>query len=258
MHIMIADEADQDGEKDFLVFSAVFFPSDSLIKLHTGVAALRNQYNYHADDLLKSSTGSKPNQVSREQHAEIKNKVLELASKNCCKVCCYVIPNDIAAGQDLSNRMKFGTNTLLAKFDQFLVEAKSAAGIAYFDRSTDYKQDNYFKGVFRNGIPQGDGSDKPLRRIVAIDSTGIGHSHLISITDIVVGAFRFVVNEPDKDQVGAVLMRQIAKLMWGKSVEGILHPRERGLCIRPRNIKAVKYQADVDALIRRIEVYCKE
>jgi len=256
MYLMIADEADQDGSKEFLVFCAVFFPTDALLKIHLGVEALRSKYGYPPGTSLKSSPGSKPKEVTRENHASIKNDVLELASGTGCKACCYIVPHAIAKGQDNENRLKFGINTILIKFDQFLRECGGEAGIALFDRSQDFNQDAYFKEVFELGIPWSNASRKKLDRVLSIESTSNGHSHLNSITDIVVGAFRFVVNEPEKDIVGTKLLGLLSALMWGVvDKNGELNVRERGICIRPKSIDATQYEADVNALIARLEEY---
>jgi len=256
MYLMIADEADQDGEKEFLVFAGVFFPSDNLRHIHNGVKALREQYGFSTSDVLKSATGTKPKNVTPRQHAEIKNGILDLAAVQGCKICCYVVPHAIAKGQDHVNRLKFGTNTLLIKFDQFLREQGKVAGIALFDETNDYKQSNYLRDVFAMGVPMHDGARRRLDNIIKIETTRVGHSHLNSVTDIVVGAFRFVVNEPDKDKVGAVLLKSLAKIMWGKKDQkGILDTRDRGLCIRPSKIKLDGYKADIAAFIERVEKY---
>ena len=89
-----------------------------------------------------------------------------------------------------------------------------------------------------------------------IETTGVGHSHLNSVTDIVVGAFRFVVNESDKDKIGAVLLKLLAKIMWGKkNGKGQVQVRERGLIIRPQKINLDSYKADISALFSRLEKY---
>ncbi|WP_298558301.1 hypothetical protein [uncultured Aliiroseovarius sp.] len=255
MYILIADEADQDGQKQFLVFAAVFFPSEKLLELHKGVESLRADHGYVSGDVLKSSPMTKPEHVSRDQHAEVKNKILKLAADTGCKICCYVVPHAIAKGQSHEDRLKFGTNTILTKFDQFLSENGGVPGLAFFDHTKDYHQKKYLREVFELGIPWKDGSRKKLEYVVSVDDTGIGHSHLASICDIVVGAFRFVANEPDKDKVGKILLKHLSRIMWGRLEQGKNHVRERGLCIRPRSISHKGHQADIEAFVKRLVDY---
>ena len=78
MYLMIADEADQDGAKEFLVFAGVFFPAEQLLKITNSVVNLRKKIGFSGTDMLKSSFGTKPKDVSPEDHAKIKNAVLKL------------------------------------------------------------------------------------------------------------------------------------------------------------------------------------
>jgi hypothetical protein len=65
-----------------------------------------------------------------------------------------------------------------------------------------------------------------------------------------------VFNEPDKDRVGSALLKQLARLMWAKTdAQGIRHLRDRGLCIRPKNIEHLGYEADIQATIDRLKDY---
>ncbi|HEV8035588.1 MAG TPA: hypothetical protein VGP75_12245 [Yoonia sp.] len=252
---MYADEADQDGSREFLVYAAVFFPADATLKLHKEVVRLRYKYGFKDGDLLKFSTGTKPKHVDRGDHTKLKNDILNLATDFGCQTCCYVVPHSIAKGQDNQTRLKFGINTLLLKFDQFLRESGKVAGTVRFDHTNDFKQMAYFEEVFQLGMDF-QGKRKKLDHIVSIEQTSIGLSHLSSIADIVVGSFRFVINEPDKDQVGALLFKQLSKLMWGeKNKSGTKLVRERGLCIRPRTVEHSEYEADIAAFVDRLVKY---
>ena len=258
MYIMMADEADQDGSKEFLVYAAVFFSSSRLLELHKRVETLRQRNGFKDGDVLKFSSGTRPEGVSSGKHAEIKNQILSEAAKFGCQACCYVIPHAIAKGQSHENKLKYGMNTLLMKFDQFLRESGNVPGIAFFDQTRDLKQKAYLKEVSEYGMLFKK-ERKKLKNIVALNDTEIGLSHLCSVTDIVVGSFRWVVKEPDKNVVGATLMKQLAKIMWGKTdAMGTKKVWERGLCIRPQEVNLHGYQADIQALISRIQQYAKQ
>jgi len=256
MFLMYADEADQDGSKEFLVYAAVFIPADKALRIHLEIDKLRTESGFSPTDTLKFSSGTKPKDITREAHTDIKNKVLDLAVDSGCKTCCYVVPYAIAKGQPLENRLKFGINTILAKFDQFLRESGNAAGLAHFDRTEDFKQSKYFREVFELGLEWPDGKRKKFQNIVGINQASNGLSHLCSLCDIVVGAYRFSINEPDKDVVGAKLIQVLARMMWGViGSDGELQVRERGICIRPKNVKLSDYQADIEAFISRLQRY---
>lgn len=255
MYIMIADEADQDGSREFLVYAAVFFPAEHLKKLADGVSELRTKYGYENGDSLKFTSGRIPDGVTRENHLEIKKKIIALAIECGCKTSCYVIPHAIAKGQPHENKLKFGLNTLLTTFEKFLRENGEVAGTAYFDHTTDYKQNEYIKDISRHGVLKEDGGRISLSHIVAMGITQDGMSHLNSVTDIVVGSFRWVINEPNKDVVGAELLRQLSGLLWGKMNDGVLKVQERSLVIRPQKIRSPQIKADVQAFIDRLTTY---
>lgn len=249
---MYADEADQDGKKQFLVYAAIFIPSAAALKLHRGVIRIRNDFNFSDEYDLKFSPGRMPPGWTLQKFTEVKSKVIELANECGCKVCCYLVPHDIAKGQAQENRMKFGANTLLSKFDQFLKENGNVPGIVCFDRSNDFKQFDYYQDVFRNGLAFGERRTK-LKFVIGLNSTCNAASHLSSVTDIVVGSFRFILNEPDKDRVGAALMKLLAPMCWGvKEAGGNINMTERGFCIRPKKLETEKHKAEIGRLIDRL------
>lgn len=257
MFLLYADEADQDGSKEYLVFVAVFVPADQALKIHQRIGQIRATYGFESDTAFKFSPGGLPKGISRETHTAAKNDVLEMAVEANCKTCCYIVPHDIAKGQTPENRLKFAVNTLLLKFDEFLAESGGVGGIVKFDRTTDYKQDAYLKTIFSDGITLSPTRPpKKLKYIVSVDSTQIGNSHFTSLIDIIVGSFRFVINEPDKDRIGSKLLKSLAKIMWGAvDKRGTLRVRDRGFCVRPKNVNHPGYKANIEATIARLNEY---
>lgn len=257
MYMMFADEADQDGSREFLVYVAVFVPVSEALTIKREIESLRTEFEFPAGSPLKFSSGTRPSSVTREAHAEIKNRVLALAAQSDCKICCYLVPHSIAKGQDLQGRLKFAVNTLASKFDQFLRESGGVGGWAFFDRTTDYRQSDYLRELMTEGVDWS-GKRKLLHHIIGMSDTREGYSHINSMCDIVVGAFRFIANEPDKDRVGTELMKPIAQLMWGTVDRlGKKTVRERGLLIRPRKVILTAYQADIQSFIERLTEYAK-
>ncbi len=149
---MVADEADQDGSKEFLVYTGVFFPLRNVQSLSDEVASLLEENEFPSEHDLKFSTGSSPKGYSGRKHTAIKNGILSSAAKHGCKICCYVVPHVIAKRQPHEKKLKFGVNTLLYKFEQFMFEQNVDGGVALFDKSEDYKQKTYLKDAFKLGI----------------------------------------------------------------------------------------------------------
>lgn len=250
LYLMLADEADQDGSKEFLVMASIFFPSEALKPLHKAVEAERRKAGFAPTAELKFKSRSRPATVNVETHTVLKNRVLELAAEHGCQACCYLAPHSIAGKQPLDTRLKWGANTLLLKFDQFLRIRGEAPGLVLFDRTSDYNQHDYFKSVFQES------GERKLKNIVGLGVTSSGASHLASVCDIVVGACRFAINEPMNESAGRVLMKAVAKILWHeRSTDGAPTYRDYGLCIRPKDVAVVSYRADIEALISRLNKY---
>jgi hypothetical protein len=137
MYFMYADEADQDGAREYLIYGAVFIPSENALTLHKEIERIRFHHGFGAGDSLKFSTGTKPKGMGRDDHTSAKNAVLEAAYEHQCVACCYVTPHSIAKGQPHENRLKFGLNTLLIKFNEFLSSNGAQCGMAFIDSSKD-------------------------------------------------------------------------------------------------------------------------
>lgn len=259
MYIMYADEADQDGQREYLIAAAIFVPAEQVKGLTEAVELARTSVGLLPGDNLKFGSGSRPSdRISFADHRTLKNKILTLAHEHGVEVCCYVCPHDIASKQDTATRMTWAANTLLGKFDQYLGERDEAAGIALFDRTTDYGQHDHFVDVFQQGLPF---SSKRVRltRVAGICQSANGSSHLSSVCDIVCGACRYAINEPQNEEAGRALLRSVSKMMWGvpKAGGGRLL-RERGFVVRPRHIRHMDYEANVQSLIERMYKYIRE
>lgn len=255
MYLMFADEADQSGHREYLVYAAIFVPGGRAAELSTAVAQARAGVGMRTEDCLKFKTRTRPETLTPEAHTQLKNLVLQLAKAHEVKVCCYLVPHDIARNQDLATKLKFGSNVLLQKFNQFLNEQGGLHGVAYFDRTSDYPQQNYLSEVFSKGLDF-NGTRRRLQQILCLGTTADGASHIGSVCDIVVGACRYAINEPDRPEAGATLLRLVAEMMWSQTnSEGVAVFRERGLCIRPMTRSVQDYEANIQALLDRLNGY---
>lgn len=258
MYLMYADEADHDGSKEFLVYASVVVEATQVKSICKGIQELRGKFGLKPNEELKFSSRSKPKHLSQSDHTALKEQVLNLAIKKECRAVCYVVPHKIAGGKPVETRLKFGVHTLLSSFDRFLGENGQKAGIAVFDFADEYKQAAYFSELQAGGVPRSDGRKSQLKNVVAIHQTHKIQSHLSSMADVVVGSFRFVMNEPTKDKVGTILYKSLAQIMWSDPRKKELYFENRGLCIRPKEIKSPKIQADVETLKIRLKKYLED
>lgn len=254
-YFMIADEADQNLDKSYFVSAGVFIPTRNNLEIHERISEIRKRYGFRPEDDLKSSSGSKPVGVDREAHTEAKNAVLDLAAEYKCKACCYIVPSKVAKGQELKTRHEWSVNTLLGKFDSFLCQKDNRSGTAYFDHTTDFKQADHLKSSFA-GLIDGKYGKIKYKKITGVGTTQNGMSHLNSLTDIVIGSFRFVVNEQDKDKVGRILLTKLAKIMWHtRTSDGTISYRDFGFVVRPVTLWEQNSLADLNLLTKNLQCY---
>jgi hypothetical protein len=255
---MYADEADQDApEKRYLIYGAIYVPSDAAHELTKTIIAKRVEYGFPPEALLKFSTGTIPTGVTREAHAALKSDLLAAAAEANVRAVCYVVQHDLARTTSKEVKLKWAMNTLVYNFQKFLRNHVNDCGLVFFDRTTDFKQEEYLKELMQHGLPKRDGKRIPIDRIIAANSTQVGLSQLNSLCDVVVGSFRFVFNEPDKDIVGKKLFKQLAKFIWGDiSADGKKwYVLDKGLIFRPKEFTVIDYEADKEATVRQLVYY---
>jgi hypothetical protein len=78
--------------------------------------------------------------------------------------------------------------------------------------------------------------------------------HMCSVADVLLGAFRYCVNEPDDEEAGKAMYPIIVGMMWNHERDGKTVLHERGLVFRPME-KSLQYQAEYDALSERLLGY---
>jgi hypothetical protein len=255
---MFADEADQDSpEKRYLIYGAIYVPSDEVHALVKKIVAKRTEYGFPSEAPLKFSTGTIPSGVTREAHAALKSDLLAAAAEANVRSVCYVVQHDVARTTSKEDKLKWAMNTLVYNFQKFLRNHVNDCGIVFFDRTTDFKQEEYLKELMQQGLPMYDGKRIPIDRVIAANSTQMGLSHLNSLCDVVVGSFRFVFNEPDKDIVGKKLFKQLANFIWGNvSADGRKwYVLDKGLIFRPKEFTVTEYEADKEATVRQLVHY---
>jgi hypothetical protein len=191
--------------------------------------------------------------VTREQHREIKKEIVKLAREHDLVFCAYAILHDIAKGETHDNLVQFGANTLLGKFNQFLGDS-SDVGLVLFDRLPIKNAYQYLKEKFQAGL-QVDKETLKLENVVGFASTCDGASHLASVADILLGSFRYCVNEPDKDIANSAIFPTLVRVMWYREDNETKNLAEYGLTLRPQEIKVDAYKKEYDELIKRLLGY---
>jgi hypothetical protein len=254
MYLMYGDEADAEegrGQK-FLLYGGIFIEHSKVWAAHLRIEELRKRAGFAPEDSLKFAGRTRPEAVSAEAHRKIKSAVIALAQELGVIFCAYVFLHAIGRAQEPTDLIEFGANTVLGRYNEFLTE-KNEHGIAKLDRmgknSFDYAKKKFQRGL---SLPTG---DRRLDRIISIGFTCDGASHLASMADIILGSFRYCVNETDKDIAGKAMLPKLVPLMWTGTKRGKQYVRERGLILRPKDVKFAGHQEEFDKLLDRLQRY---
>ncbi len=79
-----------------------------------------------------------------------------------------------------------------------------------------------------------------------------GTSHATSAIDIVLGAFRYCVNERERDIAPRRIFPLVADMMWHRRVGNRVDIHEYGLLLRPKNIESLEYLLEYDQLTQHL------
>jgi hypothetical protein len=257
MYLMFGDEADKDqtAGKKFFIYGAIWCPSNSLCNLHAGIETARKAAGYAVTDSLKSSSNSRPTDVAPEKHRELKNEVMNLAREvGNVRFCAQATLHEIARNQPNSELVERGANTVLSRFDTFLKEQKSF-GYALMDRMPIKDPYKYLKDKFQLGMEFPDKPSVRFDRIIGLGHACDGSSNLCSVADIMLGAFRYCVNEPENPEAGKAMFPTLMSMMWKREQGGKTYVNECGLVFRPKELKVEKHRAEYEALIERLQGY---
>lgn len=260
MHLLFIDETNKEPTEKirFFIYGGLFVPAATAPQIHNGIAAARLRYGYQPTDLLKFDTNVRPKSVSQEECTKLKQEVIELCVKAGCRFSVLVLHHAISKKESPEAKFLWSANSIIGHFNYFLSQEIDDYGIVLADRLPVRLPDQHLASVFTNGLQLDGGKSQRLDRIVALGTTSIAASHLSSAIDVVLGTFRFCVNNlSDEPKIKAMLCG-VARMLWYKERDGIKYVAERGLLVRPKNIKVQRYNDECQDLVTRMEVLLKD
>lgn len=200
---------------------------------------------------MKFETKARPKGVTIEAATQAKREVIAAAVECNCLFIAYIVLHAIAKNKGIENSIQFGANSVIAKFNSYLGKQKSY-GIVAMDRLPKGTEFDYLSEKFTKGLSLPKGDIQVLDRIVMFTSTCINASHMSSVMDIVLGSWRYCINQPKNAEAAKIMMNELVKLIWhDKQSEDIL-AHELGLLFRPLEVKHPPYKAEYDALLAQI------
>jgi hypothetical protein len=250
--ILYTDETNAEpGENvEFFIYGGVWLPVDRLPDLDAAVAAIRNDAGFEPGDFLKFDTRSRPDGVDRAQHLTAKQAVLRASFDVGLRFCAVVVLHDIA--WDPEWRWAMQADELLQAFDTFLAR-HSGVGIVVMDRTNGIHDYLIEKGQ-RGYVKRKTDASTRFSRIHSFSAGAIGTSHLASVADVVLGSFRYCVNDVKETVASRKMLPAVVRLMWharSKPSDDV-HLSGRGLLLRPQVVKYEQHRARYEAMTARL------
>lgn len=185
-----------------------------------------------------------------------KKQVIELCLENDVNFIVHIVHHDIIKNQAESERIWGGANYVIGRFNFFLRD-KEDNGICLLDNFETSSQYKYIAEKFQRGLvtPWG---DRRLDRIQLLGTTCVNASHANSAMDIVLGSFRFCINNPKNIDAASDMMPQLVKMLWTTKIGSRV--KYTGFILRPElskvetDYKFVK--KDYDELLNHIDSLC--
>jgi hypothetical protein len=87
-----------------------------------------------------------------------------------------------------------------------------------------------------------------LHRVLLLGETSQQESFLASVVDIVLGSFRYCVNERRNERATRAMLPVVARMLWNRREGDTAYVREYGLLFRPKSVDVPAYQQEYDEL----------
>jgi hypothetical protein len=255
VHILLADETNRQPTHNakFFVYGGLILQMGDLPLLHDRIAQIRERAGYCAQDDLKFDTHARPTCVPQGAATEAKRQVLEVCRELGAKFIAYVALHDIIQRQDPDDQLLFAANTVISQFNRYLRNVAHDDGICIVDNLPVKGSWQYLAEKFTVGLTVND-AHYPLDHIRLFAATCNNASHASSAMDIVLGTFRYCINNPANREAAATMMGDVVNLMWHERDGRTIKALGRGLVMRPKreHIRVDAYKAEYDGLIDHI------
>lgn len=255
MYLLLADEANRNpsNRARYFIYGGIIVAFPLLQEIHQFFEELRTRYRITPGWELKFDTAHRPVTLIAENFAAVKNEVLQAARGWNIRFLAYVIHHRVInVRRERERAFRPAMNTLLYNFNAFLTRERTH-GLFVVDRFDGGACLDLVKSIFTRGLdlpPRN--ARRAIDRVCLMSASCVGAGHLMSLLDIVVGAFRFCLNVPrDRFDVARRLYGMVYPLTLASPTG---QTEEWGLFIRPQEVRAPhlipEYQALEDHLRR--------
>jgi hypothetical protein len=262
MFVLFTDETNVQptARAKFFIYGGLVVPIDALVELHRDIEQIRRDADYRPSDEFKFDTHSRPAYVEREDATEAKRRVIELCLALGCRFIVHVILHDIISGQPLDQQLTWAANCVLSRYNLYLEEVDDH-GIVVVDNLPATAQYQYLREKFTCGLVLPTGNTVRLNRVVLLSTSCINASHAASAVDIVLGSFRYCINDPQNVEAAREMMPKVVQMMWHDydPATDAYDVSGKGLIVRPEysTIQMPAYRAEYDRLFNHINELLK-
>lgn len=247
MYLLYTDETNIDpANADFFAYGGVIIPSDTAHTLSTSLDQIRRSFGYGANDELKFNTRDRPAHITPELHREVKRAVMAAAAGNNVVFLSSLILHKLATSMEQARRNEI--NRVCLNFN-YELSARQDYGVVMLDSFTEPDLPVFLREKFNRGCVGMPYGTMRLDRILGFHLASIGSSNFTSVVDVVLGAFRYLINamgKPAQLPVAQALAEQLKPLMLRYSHSGNIS--ERSIFFSPREVRAPTYKQKYDEL----------
>lgn len=248
------------SEGEFLIVGGLVLNGEQIMKADLAIDFIRRHFGFKPSDQFKFHTRSRPVQVSREDFTTAKELAISLLEPLGIRMIVYVVLHDITKNKSQPEVMSMAFNSLLAHFDMHFLDQHNSKGVVCIDRVDEQFGFKFMQDKHQAGVVFVDGREQQLERIMHYSMTTDGASHLSSLVDIALGAFRYCVNLSNNPQkVGKLeiankMLQPLSKALWSGELDGRRLITGYGYLPHPRGgIKVESYRAKYETLAEDLQ-----
>ncbi|MBZ4514592.1 hypothetical protein GBP94_05935 [Mycobacterium avium subsp. hominissuis] len=255
---MNTDETNTDlSQSKFFIYGGLIATPEQMKDAHDAVVAIRSTYGFHDSDQFKFHTRSRPSHITIDDWTSAKSEALDALKRLNIVMLAYVVSHSVAKARTDEEKLKWAMNALFSHFGLRFLPHVNSYGVISIDRLPQQYSYDHLESLFTDGVTV-DTRRQKLDRVIHYSITSLGASHINSLVDISLGAFRFCVNVASGaggNEVRATeMLPTLAHIMWkGKdSPQDQLHIRDYGLILYPKEIRAANIKAEYDSLLAKL------
>jgi len=258
MHILLTDETNLNASNQakFFVYGGLFLDAEQLPLLTDRITSIRANAGYQPTDEFKFDTRSRPAHVTIALAKDAKRQTIKACQELQCRFIANLVLHDIAKKKPQAALIEYGMNTVISQFHQYLRE-HDKHGIVAVDRLTNHAEYQLLAKRFTTGLELHTKTSVPLGRVHLFSATCTNASHASSALDIVLGAFRYCINDKKATTAAMDMMKTVVPLLWHERDGENIYALERGLVFRPKKVQVPAYQTEYDNLLKHINTLLK-